>query len=182
MFKINLPVNHIQLINICFNYIWWHFFFVSTIKSEGEKFSRNDIYLLKWSCCVFHLILLASRKILLLSFSHFWNNRTSRGKAAVLNSAVFYSSTQINPLWAEAVELFLYTGLTVRWHLCKPWKKIKGLSGSLFPVTHMITCQTLFLSASGGVSQSTNLFKITDQRFVAPTVFLFLLKYHLQME
>lgn len=46
--------------------------------------------------------------------SHFWNNRTSRGKAALMNSAVFYGSTQINPLPAEAVELFLYTGLTVR--------------------------------------------------------------------
>lgn len=116
--------------------------------------------------------------------SHFWNNRTSRGKAALLNSAVFYGSTQINPLPAEAVELFLYTGLTVRWHPCKPWKKIKGPSGSLFPVTHMIRCQTLFQSASGGVSQSTKLFKITCyQGFFLPIpYFLFLLKYHLQLK
>lgn len=46
-------------------------------------------------------------------FSHFWNNRTSRGKAAVLNPVVFYSSIQINPLQAEVVELLLCTGLAV---------------------------------------------------------------------
>lgn len=67
------------------------------------------------SYCVFHLILLVSRKSLLLSF-HSINSVKSehREERLPLSSVVLYSSTEINPPQAKAVELFLYTALTVR--------------------------------------------------------------------
>lgn len=100
MFRVELQVNHIHVTNVL-------------MTLDGILFSCNikkevSAVLL---CVSFNLM---SRKNLLSFHSIKSVKSEHREERLPLSSVVLYSSTEINPPQAQAVELFLYTALTVR--------------------------------------------------------------------
>lgn len=96
-----MPVNHIHVTNVLKTLDG--ILFTCNIKKEA-----SPVLL----CVSFDFIGVRS----LLSSFHPINSVKSehREERLPLSSVVLYSSTEINPPQAEAVELFLYTALTVR--------------------------------------------------------------------
>lgn len=110
MFRIKLPVNHIHVTNavIVLDGILFVQYYEGRFSSPVVCF----IWFFFWhpagvSCWVF--------------------NQSILRKDCCFNSAIFCSSTEINPLQAKTVEPLLSTGLRVRWRPSSPCKKkIKG--------------------------------------------------------